>query len=54
VALREITRRIEKLFIDPDRVTITSCDADSVIHQHYFAALSRLFAEAEDRHLRFW
>lgn len=53
-ALKEVTRRIGELSIDPDRVTITSCDADSVMHRHYFAALSRLFAEAEYRHLRFW
>ncbi len=48
------SRRVCELGIDPDLVTITSCDADSVIHPRYFAAVSRLFADAEDRHSRFW
>ncbi len=52
--LKEVTRRVSDLGLDPDLVTVTSCDADSVIHPSYFAAVSRLFADAEDRHSRFW
>ncbi|MDY0087406.1 MAG: glycosyltransferase family 2 protein, partial [Coriobacteriia bacterium] len=54
-ALQVVTERIaEDPEIDPDLVTITSCDADSVLHADYFAALSRLFWETEERHSRFW
>ncbi len=36
------------------RVTITSCDADSVLHPQYLAAVSRLFVDDERRYGRFW
>lgn len=52
--LPAVTRRVAELGIDPDLVTITSCDADSVMSPRYFAALSVLFAEADDRYSRFW
>lgn len=45
---------VDELGIDPDVVAMTTCDADSVFHPDYFAALSRLFAEDADRFKRFW
>jgi len=36
------------------RVTLTSCDADAVLHPRYFETLSHLFASDPDRHQRFW
>ncbi len=35
-------------------LTITSCDADSLIHPAYFAELGRQFAADERRHERLW
>jgi hypothetical protein len=40
--------------IDPARTTISSCDADSLFHPSYFAALSVLFAHDEERYSAFW
>lgn len=37
-----------------DRITVSTCDADSVFHPSYFAALSRSFAADERRHSRIW
>ena len=45
---------VEELGIDIDVTTVTSCDADSVFHPNYFAALACLFADDEDRFRRFW
>jgi hypothetical protein len=45
---------VHGLGIDRDLLTITSCDADSVLHSSYFAAVSRLYAADADRHSRFW
>lgn len=45
---------VDELGIDPDVVTMSACDSDSVFHPDYFAALSRLFAEDADRFKRFW
>ncbi|MBA4370609.1 MAG: hypothetical protein C0418_03400 [Coriobacteriaceae bacterium] len=45
---------VRELGIPLDRITVTSCDADSVIHPKYFAAVSRMFAADERRHARFW
>lgn len=36
------------------RLTITSCDADSVFHPSYFSCLSYHFAINPNRHLRVW
>ena len=43
-----------ELGVPLDRITVTSCDADSVIHPKYFAAVSRMFAADERRYARFW
>ena len=45
---------VDELGLDPDVVTMSACDSDSVFHPDYFAALSRLFAEDSDRLRRFW
>jgi cellulose synthase/poly-beta-1,6-N-acetylglucosamine synthase-like glycosyltransferase len=37
-----------------DSLTVTSCDADSLIHLGYFAELTRQFAADEHRHERVW
>lgn len=37
-----------------EMTTITSCDADSVLHPKYFSAVSAFYAHDEQRHLRFW
>ncbi|HOP70023.1 MAG: hypothetical protein WBK48_06645 [Dethiobacteria bacterium] len=45
---------VEEMGIPPERVTVSSCDADSVFHPRYFAALSRLFVDDPQRYNRFW
>lgn len=37
-----------------ETLTLTSCDADSLIHPSYFAELTRRFAGDPERHTRFW
>lgn len=53
-AARAVPDLISALGVRPDLVTITSCDADSVFHDRYFAAVAQLFAADENRHRRFW
>ncbi len=53
-ATRAAKEAVSLLGVDPARTTVTSCDADSVIHPLYFAAVSRLFAHDDRRHARFW
>ncbi len=45
---------IERLGMPIDRMTITSCDADTVFDPQYFAALAQLFAADPKRNRRFW
>ncbi|MGV8082056.1 MAG: glycosyltransferase [Coriobacteriia bacterium] len=45
---------LDGMGVDLDLCTITSCDADSVIHPSYFAAVARSFADHERRDLTFW
>ncbi len=45
---------VEERGIPAERITVTSCDADSVLHPKYFEALSHLFAHDERRYSRFW
>ncbi|MBS3956877.1 MAG: glycosyltransferase family 2 protein [Clostridiales bacterium] len=40
--------------IAAERITVTSCDADSVLHPLYFEAVSDLFANDQRRYGRFW
>jgi hypothetical protein len=53
-AAREARLAIDRLGIDPDNVTISSCDSDSVFHPKYFSAVSELFANDPKRFNRFW
>jgi hypothetical protein len=53
-AAREARAQLDRLGIDIDRVTVSSCDSDSVIHPKYFSAVSHLFAHDEQRYHRFW
>ena len=45
---------VDRLGISLEHLTLTSCDADSVLHASYFAALTRLFAADPHRYRRFW
>ena len=45
---------VEARGVPAERITVTSCDADSLMHPLYFAALSQLFAHDERRYARFW
>ena len=45
---------LDEMGIEPERTTISSCDADSLFHPAYFEALSHLFAKDEERYSAFW
>jgi cellulose synthase/poly-beta-1,6-N-acetylglucosamine synthase-like glycosyltransferase len=45
---------VDRLGIPLEHLTLTSCDADSVLHPSYFAALTQLFATDPHRYQRFW
>ncbi|OGG08124.1 hypothetical protein A3D05_05295 [Candidatus Gottesmanbacteria bacterium RIFCSPHIGHO2_02_FULL_40_24] len=53
-AAKFLSYRIRKLGIDPDFVTVTSCDADSLIPPKYFSYLSYLFLTDKDRYYHFY
>lgn len=54
-ASREARRvMVEEMGIPLELITLTTGDADSVIHPKYLSALARLFAYDEKRHARFW
>lgn len=53
-ARRVETLLTENLGIDLRNVTVTSCDADTLFHRRYFAALTCLFATHPKRYRRFW
>ncbi len=45
---------VSELDVPIDHVTVTSCDADSVMHPKYFSALAQMWAGDEGRHSRFY
>jgi len=45
---------VDKLGWDINKLTITSCDADTCFHSKYFSALSYYFAKDKKRYLKFW
>jgi cellulose synthase/poly-beta-1,6-N-acetylglucosamine synthase-like glycosyltransferase len=52
-------RRVREYLVEEkgtplDSLTVTSCDADSLIHPGYFAELARQFASDERRYERIW
>lgn len=54
-AAREAKRFVlDELRLPTENVTITSCDADSILHPDYLAALSLMFAADPERHATFW
>jgi hypothetical protein len=54
-AARHIERRlVEEMGYDIDHLTITSCDADTLFHPHYFGCLTCKFATHPQRYRRFW
>jgi len=49
----------KKLLVDKQKrdinfMTVTSKDADGVLHEKYLSALSYMFLTGENRHIRFW
>jgi hypothetical protein len=50
-ARRELVHR---LGISPDRIVVTVADADSIIHPHYFAELTRQFTANARRYSLIW
>jgi hypothetical protein len=53
-AARHARDLLDEMGWDPELVTLTSCDADSLLHPTYFSALSALFAEHPKRHSAMW
>jgi hypothetical protein len=53
-AAMQMRPMLDEMGVDPARTTITSCDADSLFHPSYFAALARLFADDKERYSAFW
>lgn len=45
---------IDRLGLPIDHFTITTCDADSLLHPYYFAELTRKFISDPNRYTRFW
>ncbi len=45
---------VDKKGYDMNKITITSCDADSCFHPKYFSSLTYEFALNKKRYLRFW
>lgn len=53
-AARTISKLIREKNIDPKNVTITSCDADSLLSPQYFSYLSYVFLTDSDRYFHFY
>ncbi len=53
-AARFISKEIKKRSINPDYVTVTSCDADSLLPTKYFSYLTYLFLTDEKRYFHFY
>jgi hypothetical protein len=54
-AAREAKRFVvDELRIPMERVTVTSCDADSILHDDYLEALGRMFVADSRRYSTFW
>ncbi len=53
-AARMAREELGRMGVASSRVTLTACDADSVIDPDYFAAVAELFARDERRYTRFW
>lgn len=53
-AAKFVSQKIRKIGIDPSFVTITSCDADSLLPQKYFSYLTFAFLTDQDRQCHFY
>lgn len=53
-AAKHISQVIRQKGIDPSFVTLTSCDADSLIPEKYFSYLTYLFLTDPDRYVHFY
>ncbi len=52
-------KRFKELFLDTkkyniEKLTLTSCDVDTLFHEKYFSALTYFFASSPNRYYRFW
>jgi hypothetical protein len=53
-AARMARDELGRMGVASSLVTLTACDADSVVDPNYFTAVAELFARDERRHTRFW
>jgi hypothetical protein len=54
-AAREAKRfLVDDLGMPIESITVTSCDADSILHRDYLTAVGRMFAADDERHSSFW
>lgn len=53
-AARELVQYLQASNISPEHVTVTSCDADALIHPKYFSALTVSFLNDPERSLHFY
>lgn len=53
-AAKFLSKTVRKMKIDPNFITLTSCDADSLIHPKYFSYLAYLFLNDPDRFYHFY
>jgi len=51
---RELTKRISEWHIPIENVTVTSCDADALLHPKYFSNLTYQFLSDADRYFHFY
>jgi glycosyltransferase involved in cell wall biosynthesis len=51
---RRVVREMKKWGISPDNATVTSCDADALLHPKYFSYLSHSFLTDSDREKHFY
>lgn len=45
---------VDEMGYSVDNLTVTSCDADSLIHRNYYSCLTYLFSTDPSRHRKFW
>jgi len=51
---KEVVKKISDLKIDINNVTVTSCDADALLHPKYFSYLTQLFLTDNERYYHFY
>lgn len=53
-AFTKLIALVEKEKIDPNKIILTVCDADSIFHQKYFDAVTASFCKRKDRYTTLW